>query len=163
MRTMRAPYTAVFKTFAGSKSAGMKTHASNPCCVAWAATAWARFPVEEQPTVSNPNRRAAASAVATTRSLNDKEGKQTASFFTKTSRTPSRFANLRAATSGVPPTAFGGVKPSASGRNSEYRHLLKARRETPSRRTFFLIAVSSNETSSGENHSSQNDLGTFPQ
>src|SRR5579859_2550275 len=105
----------------------MKTHASKPCCVACAATALARLPVEEQPTVSNPKRRAAARAVATTRSLNDSEGKQTASFFTYISRTPSRFASLRAATSGVPPTAFGGVNPSESGKNSEYRHILKGR------------------------------------
>src|SRR5579863_8574026 len=119
----------------------MNTQASKPCCVAWAATAFARFPVEEQPTVSNPKRRAEARAVATTRSLNESEGKQTASFFTKISRTPRRFASFRAATSGVPPTAFGGVKPSESGRNSEYRHILKDREAMSSRCTFFLMAV----------------------
>src|SRR5260370_276982 len=54
MRTMRAPYTAVFRIFAGSRSAGMKTQASNPCCADCAATAFARFPVDEQPTVWNP-------------------------------------------------------------------------------------------------------------
>src|SRR6266568_3445332 len=80
MRTMRAPYTAVLSTLAGSRSAGMKTHASKPCCAACAATALARFPVEEQPTVSRPKRRAAVRAVATTRSLKEREGKQTASF-----------------------------------------------------------------------------------
>src|ERR1700722_6419497 len=119
----------------------MNTQASKPCCVAWAATALARFPVEEQPTVSKPNRRAAASAVATTRSLKDSEGKHTASFFTYSSLRPSRFASFRAATNGVPPTALGGAKPSESGRNSEYRHILKDREAISSRRTFFLIAV----------------------
>src|SRR5713226_2536887 len=59
MRTMRAPYTAVFRTLAGSRSAGIKTHACKPCWAACAATAFARFPVELQPTVSNPKRRAA--------------------------------------------------------------------------------------------------------
>ena len=59
----------------GDEDAGVEA-----CWAACAATALARLPVEEQPTVSNPKRRAAASAVATTRSLKDKEGKQTASF-----------------------------------------------------------------------------------
>src|SRR5467141_2056206 len=59
MRTMRAPYTAVFSTLAGSRSAGMKTQASKPCCAACAATALARLPVEEQPTVVKLKRRAA--------------------------------------------------------------------------------------------------------
>src|SRR6267154_413621 len=59
MRTMRAPYTAVLRTLAGSRSAGMKTQASKPCCAACAATALARLPVEEQPTVVKLKRRAA--------------------------------------------------------------------------------------------------------
>src|SRR5215470_18569206 len=118
MRTMRAPYTAVFKIFAGSRSAGMNTHASNPCCADCAATAFARFPVDEQPTVLNSNRRAAASAVATTRSLKDREGKQTASFLKYRFRKPHFFAKCLDGTSGVPPTVFGNENPSGSGRNS---------------------------------------------
>src|SRR5712672_857693 len=94
MRTIRAPYTAVFRTFAGSRSAGIKTQESNPCCADCAATAFARFPVDEQPTVWNPNRRAAASAVATTRSLNESEGKHTASFLRKRLFTPQCAASL---------------------------------------------------------------------
>src|SRR5437762_6462744 len=58
----------------------MNTQASKPCCAACAATALARLPVEEQPTVVKLKRRAAASAVATTRSLKESEGKHTASF-----------------------------------------------------------------------------------
>src|SRR5881397_1888602 len=110
MRTIRAPYTAVLSTLAGSRSAGMKTHASKPCCAACAATALARFPVEEQPTVSRPKRRAAVRAVATTRSLKEREGKQTASFLRYRFFRPHCEARLREATSGVPPVALGGGK-----------------------------------------------------
>src|SRR5260370_34611085 len=118
MRTIRAPYTAVFKIFAGSRSAGMKTQASSPCCADWAATAFAKLPVDEQPTVLNPNLCAAARAVATTRSLNESEGKQTASFLKYRFRKPHFLARGRDDTSGVPPTLFGNRKPSGSGRNS---------------------------------------------
>src|ERR1700730_13449152 len=119
MRTMRAPYTAVFKTLAGSRSAGMKTQASKPCCAACAATALARLPVEEQPTVWNPKRRAATNAVATTRSLKESDGKHTASFLKDTFFAPQCAPSLREATSGVPPTALGGWNVSGRGRNSE--------------------------------------------
>src|SRR5215470_19681779 len=118
MRTIRAPYTAVFRIFAGSRSAGMNTQAAKPCWADCAATALARFPVEEQPTVLNPNRPAAASAVATTRSLNDKEGKHTASFLKYKFRTPHFLARCFDGTRGVPPTEFGNEKPAGSGRNS---------------------------------------------
>src|SRR3979409_1984397 len=97
----------------------MNTHASKPCCAACAATALARLPVEEQPTVVKLNRRAAESAVATTRSLKEREGKQTASFFKYRLLRPHLAASFREATSGVPPTAFGPVKPSGRGSSSE--------------------------------------------
>src|SRR5215467_11329348 len=97
----------------------MKTQASNPCCAACAATAFARFPVDEQPTVLNPNRRAAASAVPTTRSLKEREGKQTASFLMKRFFRPHCEARLRDATSAVPPVAVDGVKSSVNGNSSE--------------------------------------------
>src|SRR5215471_11204571 len=97
----------------------MKTQASKPCCADCAATAFARFPVEEHPTVLNSKRRAAASAVATTRSLKEREGKQTASFFTKRFCAPNFFPRWRARTRGVPPTEFGVEKFSGSGSNSE--------------------------------------------
>src|SRR6266403_1348549 len=128
MRTIRAPYTAVFRIFAGSRSAGIKTQASNPCCADCAATAFAKFPVDEQPTVWNPNLRAATSAVATTRSLNEREGKHTASFLKYRFVRPHFFARCREATSGVPPTLLGNGNPSGSGKNSAYRHILKSRR-----------------------------------
>src|SRR5437879_10041249 len=73
----------------------MKTQTSKPCCAACAATALARLPVEEQPTVSKPKRRATVSAVPTTRSLNDREGKQTASFLKKRFFRPQCAASLR--------------------------------------------------------------------
>src|SRR6267154_4713927 len=119
MRTMRAPETAVFRTLAGSRSAGMNTQASKPCCAACAATALARLPVEEQPTVVKLKRRAAERAVATTRSLKEREGKHTASFFKWRFFRPQREASLLEATNGVPPTAFGPMKPSGRGRSSE--------------------------------------------
>src|ERR1700756_3498005 len=96
----------------------MKTQASKPCCAACAATAFARLPVELQPTVVNPKRRAAASAVATTRSLNESEGKHTASFLMKRFLTPQRAANLLEAIRGVPPTSPLGALPPCSGKNS---------------------------------------------
>ena len=67
----------------------MKIHDASPARAACAATAFARLPVDAQPTVSSPNASAALIAVDTTRSLNDSEGCDTASFFTHTRATPS--------------------------------------------------------------------------
>src|SRR6185437_14905100 len=80
MRTSFAPKTCVPIILACSRSAGMKIQHLNPFRAACAAVALARLPVEEHETVSNPNARALASAVATTRSLKLKVGRQTASF-----------------------------------------------------------------------------------
>ena len=52
----------------------MKIQASSPARAACAATAFARFPVDAQPTTSRPNAWAALIAVDTTRSLNDSVG-----------------------------------------------------------------------------------------
>src|SRR5260370_34994042 len=112
MRTIRAPYTAVLSTLAGSRSAGMKTHASKSCCAACAATALARFPVEEQPTVSRPKRRGAGGAVGTKRSFKGREGKQTASFLKyRIFRAPCE-ARFCEAPNGRPPVAVGDAKTS---------------------------------------------------
>src|SRR5258708_29884024 len=100
----------------------MKTQASKPCCAACAATALARLPVEEHPTVWKPKRRAAARAVATTRSLKEREGKQTASFLRKRFLTPPRLAGFPEATRGGPPTGVGGRKPSGSGSRPAEAH-----------------------------------------
>ncbi len=83
----------------------MKIQALSPARAACAATAFARLPVEAQPIVSSPNAAAALIAVATTRSLNDKDGCETASFLTQTRATPSRAASRGASTSGVPPVS----------------------------------------------------------
>src|SRR5205814_10653360 len=83
MRTSFAPKTCVPIIFACSRSAGMKIQHLNPLRAACAAVALARFPVDEQETVSNPNARAFARAVATTRSLKLSVGVQTASFLMK--------------------------------------------------------------------------------
>src|SRR5262249_22277317 len=116
----------------------MKTHASKPCCAACAATALARFPVEEQPTVSNPNQRAAASAAPTTRSFNERERKHTASFFRYRSLMPYFAASFLDRTRCVTPVAVGATKSSLSGRSSEYRHILNAREERFSRLAIFF-------------------------
>src|ERR1700733_8867518 len=80
MRTTFAPKTLVPKIFAGSRSDGTKIQALSPSRAACAATALARFPVEEQDTVSKPKAFACDRATATTRSLKLNVGRQTASF-----------------------------------------------------------------------------------
>src|SRR5579862_1587043 len=119
MRTTFAPYTWVFRIFAASRSAGMKIHALKPLRAACAATEFARFPVEEHDTVSNPNARACDSATDTTRSLKLSVGRHTASFFTNNLRVPSAFASLGAVRSGVKPTGNVGWKSWGRGRSSE--------------------------------------------
>src|SRR5215469_7775317 len=91
-------------TFACSRSAGMKIQHFNPWRAACAAVAFARFPVEEQATVSYPNPRAFANATATTRSLKLKVGVHTESFFTYRFFAPIFFARFFALISGVNPT-----------------------------------------------------------
>ena len=59
---------------------GTRMKLSSPALAAWAATLFARLPVEAQPTVRKPNSRAFDSATETTRSLNESVGKFTASF-----------------------------------------------------------------------------------
>ena len=59
------------KSFSRSRPAGQKTAASSPSTAARAATASARFPVEEQASVRSPSSCAFAHATATTRSLKE--------------------------------------------------------------------------------------------
>src|SRR5260370_6855612 len=80
MGTTLGTKTFVPRIFAGSRSEGMKIHAFRPSRAACAATAFARFPVEEHETVSKPKARAWERATATTRSLKLNVGRQTASF-----------------------------------------------------------------------------------
>src|SRR5437763_13676801 len=70
---------------------------------AWAATEFARLPVEAHATVSKPNSRALVTATATTRSLKDQDGWQAESFLIQTSRQPSSSARFCARMSGVKP------------------------------------------------------------
>src|ERR1700693_742165 len=104
MRTSFAPKTCVPRIFAGSRSAGIKIQALNPLRAACAATEFARLPVEEHATVSQPKLRACANATATTRSLKLRVGKQTASFLMKSFLAPKRAANCGARSRGVKPT-----------------------------------------------------------
>src|SRR5258708_37120742 len=97
----------------------MKIQHLNPLRAACAAVALARFPVEEQETVSKPNARALASATATTRSLKLKVGRQTASFFTYRFLAPSSRPRRGAAMNGVNPTGRLSWKFSGNGSRSE--------------------------------------------
>src|SRR5205823_14768877 len=123
MRTTLAPNTLVPRIFAGSRSEGIKIHAFRPSRAACAATAFARFPVEEHETVSKPKARAWERATATTRSLKLNVGRQTASFlmnrFPPAAVPVKRSANLGAANSGVNPTGRRGVKLWGRGKSSE--------------------------------------------
>src|SRR5579884_77480 len=104
MRTSFAPKTCVPIIFACSRSAGMKIQHLNPLRAACAAVALARLPVEEQETVSNPNARAFANAVATTRSLKLRVGRQTASFLMYRFFAPIERPSVDALIRGVKPT-----------------------------------------------------------
>ena len=75
-------------------------------------------PVDAQPTVSNPNASAALIAVDTTRSLNDSDGCDTASFFTQTRATPSLSASRGASISGENPVSSEATGSPSNGRNS---------------------------------------------
>ena len=100
----------------------MKIHALSPARAAWAATAFARLPVEAQPIVSSPNAAAALTATATTRSLNDSDGWLTVSFFTQARATPRRRARAGASTSGVNPVSSDSTGSPSNGSHSRYRH-----------------------------------------
>ena len=95
----------------------MKTYDSSPAAAAWAATAFARLPVEAQATTSYPSSRAFARAIVTTRSLNECVG-LAASFLTQTSRMPSFSASRSARTSGVIPAASAVRGRRSNGRKS---------------------------------------------
>src|SRR5260370_36530260 len=105
-----------------SRSSGRKTHAASPARAACAASALARLPVEAQPIVSSPKAAAALIAVATTRSLNDSDGGETASFLTHARATPSREASVGAATSGVHPGSTDSEGSPSNGNHRRYGH-----------------------------------------
>ena len=92
------------ENFGSLKIGRDKMQALNPARTAWAATALARLPVEEQLTISNPKFLAWVRATATTRSLKLRLGKQTASFLMYSDLLRSRSPRLEAFTSGVKPT-----------------------------------------------------------
>src|ERR1700758_1326284 len=123
MRTTLAPKTFVPRIFAGSRSEGMKIHAFRPLRAPCAATALARFPVEEHETVSKPIARAWERATATTRSLKLNVGRQTALFLMyrlPAAAVPLSFcARCGALKNGVKPTGNLGVKLWGRGNSSE--------------------------------------------
>src|SRR5881409_670968 len=79
----------------------MKMYDLSRASAAWAATEFARLPVDAHATVSKPNSSAFVTATATTRSLNDHVGWLTESFLIQISRQPSSSARFRARTIGV--------------------------------------------------------------
>src|ERR1700737_3677634 len=99
----------------------MKIHASSPARAAWAATALARFPVDAHPIVFTPRAAAGLIAVATTRSLNDNEGFETASFLIQRRWMPSRLASLGASSRGVNQTSSERGGSPTRGKNRTYR------------------------------------------
>ena len=103
-------------SFSGSRSAGQKTAASRPSAAARAATALARFPVDEQASVVRPSSCAFAQATATTRSLNEWVGLAVSSL-SQSSRTPTASARRGARTSGVSPGARRASAGGATGRS----------------------------------------------
>src|SRR5438270_13030136 len=108
MRTSVVRYTCVPRILAGSRSDGMKIHDFNPSRAACAATEFAKLPVEEHETVSNPKARAFASATATTRSLKLNVGRHTASFLMQSRFAPNCFPSRGALIRGVKPTGSDG-------------------------------------------------------
>src|SRR5580693_9984065 len=80
----------------------MNTYDSSPSAAPCAATELARLPVEAHAIVLNPSSRARAVATDTTLSLKEWVG-FAASFFTHTSRNPSRLAKRSALINGVQP------------------------------------------------------------
>ena len=113
------------RIFCGSRSAGTNTTDLIPARAAAAATALARFPVDGQASTLWPISSAAASATATTRSLNECVGLPRSSF-THRARMPSAFARRSARTSRVKPgSVFGRAATSAgTGSRLAYRQML---------------------------------------
>src|SRR5690242_13657392 len=127
--------------FPTSRSWGMKIHDVSPARAAWAATALARFPVDAQPIVVRPSACAALIAVATTRSLNDRLGCDTLSFFTQAVATPRRLARRGASTRGVKPVSRDNTGSPSNGSHSRYRHSDGGR--------FAIVALSGRSRSAG--------------
>jgi len=92
------PYTAVVRIFCSSRFEGTRTTDLMPARAAAAATALARLPVDGQARTLKPISVAAASATATTRSLNEWVGLPLSSLI-HSRRIPSSAASPSARTS----------------------------------------------------------------
>src|SRR6185369_3547783 len=103
-----------------SSPAGMNTHASSPARAAAAVTAPARLPVEEQESVWKPKLRAASTAMATTRSLNEWVGLPESSLTYRDLR-PSARPRFPALTSLVHPGFMLGLLATSTGTGSNDR------------------------------------------
>ena len=131
---MVPPYTAVPMIFCGSRLAGISTTERMPARAAAAATALARFPVDGQARTVKPISNAAASATATTRSLNEWVGLPRSSF-TQSVRMPSAAASRSARTRRVPPGSVFGRAAASGGTGSRlaYRQMLGGPASTAAR------------------------------
>src|SRR3954467_6133879 len=94
-----------------------------PARAAWAATEFARLPVDAQAATLNPSSRALVRATETTRSLNEPVG-FTVSFLIQSSPRPSSAARRSARTNGVKPAPrLTGFSPD-TGKRSAYRQIV---------------------------------------
>src|SRR5213080_3713215 len=111
-----------------------------PAAAAFAATEFARLPVDAQPTASSLNSKALLIATAVTRSLKERVGELTLSFFKYRLSIPSFLPSRSARTSGVPPVANPIFGSDSSGSNSQYFQIVLGREERAWRVNFFAIA-----------------------
>ena len=99
----------------------MNTNASMPAAAECADTEFARLPVLAHAIAVNPNWRARAIAMLTTRSLNDHVG-FVVSFFNHSVSRPRRFASRSARISGVKPVPMSTLYCGSTGSSGAYRH-----------------------------------------
>src|SRR5207249_2426966 len=112
----------------------------SPAAAAFAATELARLPVDAQPTASSLNSSALLIATAVTRSLKERVGQLTLSFFKYRSSIPSFLPSRSARTSGVPPVANPIFGSDSIGSSSRYFQMVLGREDRRSRVNFFAIA-----------------------
>src|SRR5262245_61654697 len=111
----------------------------NPAAAAFAATEFARFPVDAQPTASSLNSSALLIATAVTRSLNERVGALTLSFFKYRLSMPSLRPRRSARRSGVAPVLYPILGSESSGKSSRYFQIDLGREAIASRvRTFAM-------------------------
>src|SRR5438046_9313443 len=112
----------------------------HPAAAEFAATALSRFPVDALPTAFCLKSKALLIATAVTRSLEERVGELTLSFFKYRLSIPSFLPSRSARTSGVPPVANPIFGSDSRGSNSRYFQIVFGREDRASRVNFFAIA-----------------------